>query len=702
MWMYASAREIAAGVAEMVRPPQHVSVSDSACKNLKVVNPSGGGKNMSMSVTPYMREPMDLVRSRLYEAVVFAGPARSGKTLCLVDGVIAYTVVDDPADVLIVQTNQSQAEDYSKTRIARGIFGSPELAKRLSPRAHDDNVLLKFFRSGMALRFGWPSLSQLSGKDIRRVLMTDVDNFSGDLSIDEAFGLALKRCQTYMSAGICVAESSPAKDYIDAGWRKKTAHEAPPAPGILSLYNRGDRRRWYWCCPECKEPFEAAPGIAGFALPDFEDLIDRVMIDDIFVMAEKYSALHCPACEVGIEAKWKKVMNRGGRWVAEGQKMWMDGTVTGERIRSRTASFWLGGVAAAYQPWSSLVERYLQAVKQYALTGSSKPLKTTTNIDQAMPYVPIATRATNNTDELKERAEIWPEQTVPAGVRFLTAQIDVQAGVRPCFVVQVHGVGRNRERWIVDRYAIKSSARPMGDAKDGITSTHTIDPAKYTEDWDRLIEKVINRRYPLNDGSGRSMPIKLVLCDSGGKEGVTQRAYEFWRRLKQMSLHHRFRLVKGAERDGAKTIEETYPDATKSAKRTSGARGDVPVILINVTTLKDVVMADIYRNEPGPGYYHFPVWLKSYFYDELNAETRGAKRWDRVGKQPNETIDLCQYGEAAILALGVEKINWDVPPKWAEVWDKNPDVYIDGLTQPTNTPPPRPVRRMRSSGASVY
>lgn len=697
MTTFARARDIQVGVAEMVRPLRRISPSESAEANLRIVNPSGASGNLSLDVTPYMRLPMDLVQSRLYESIVFVGPARSGKTACLIDGIVAYSVVDDPADTMIVQTNQSQAEDYSKTRIARGIAGSPELAKRLSPRAHDDNVLLKFFRNGMALRFGWPTLAQLSGKDLRRMLLTDVDNITGDLSIDEAFGLAIKRTQTYMSAGICVAESSPARDYTDGKARLKTPHEAPPAPGILSLYNRGDRRRWYWPCPECKEAFQAEPGIGGFALPPIEDLIERVLVDDVLALAERHSLLHCPGCGVGIEPKWKRSMNRAAAWVGEGQKMWPDGSVTGELVRSRTASFWLGGVAAAYQPWVSLVERYLQAVKAFASTGDSKPLKTTTNVDQAMPFIPLSARASRDVHELQKRAEEWPEQRVPAGVRFLTAQIDIQAGRSPRFVIQVHGVGVGRERWIIDRYALKSSERPTGEEKDGVPAMHPIDPASFIEDWDRLIAKVIERRYLLDDESGRSMPIRLVVCDSGGKAGVTRRAYEFWRRLKSRGLHDRFRLVKGAEREGAKTIEQTYPDSSKRRDRNSGASGDVPVLMINITQIKDIVSADVWRDAPGPGYYHFPVWLGTRFYDELTAETRGEKRWEREGKAPNESFDLCVYGEAAVIKLGADRLNWAKPPSWAAEWDKNPDVFAESGPRP-----PAPKRRALRSVKSSY
>lgn len=674
-----SARAIRCDVAEMVRAPRPIPVSQSVARNLRVVNPAGSGGRVTLDLTPYMAEPSDLISSRAFEAVIFGGPARSGKTIFLIDGTVAYSVVDDPADTLIVQTNESQAHDYSKTRMKRGIAASPELAKRLSPRAHDDNVTLKMFRNGMALRFGWPTLAQLSGKDLRRVLMTDVDNFTGDLSIDEAFGLALKRVQTYLSSGVCVAESSPARDFTDVRWQPRTPHEMPPAPGIASLYNSGDRRRWYWCCPECKQPFQAAPGIAGFVLPSFEELVERVVADDVLKMAEQYSLLHCTECGVAIEHRWKRAMNAGAHWVGEGQRMWPDGTITGERLRSRRASFWLGGVAAAYQTWTSLIERHLQAVKAFALTGDSKALKTTANVDQAMPFVPIAARTQRSEHDLQTRAEAWPQGYVPEGVRFLTAQVDIQAGQRARFVIQVQGWGTGpgggTQNWTIDRYALKSSARPTGAVdKEGKPEHFPIDPASYLEDWDRLIEKVINRRYPLADGSGRTLPIRMTCCDSGGKAGVTARAYEFWRRLRRDGLHGRFRLVKGGSEANAPRMQEVFPDVRGRNDRKSGAAGDVPVLLLNTDIVKDAVMANAWRDRPGPGYSHFPAWLPTSFYEELTAETRGDRGWKNLNGRANETLDLFVYAYAALLKLSAEKIDWNAPPFWAQTWDMNPDI----------------------------
>lgn len=670
---YGSAREIRRDVMESIKPPQQTTVAESVSRHLHIVNPSGASGTWSPDTAPYMVEPMNLARSRLFESVVFMGPARSGKTVALVDGVLAYSVADDPADCMVIQTSQATAEDFSKMRIRRAIQGSPVLAGKISPRSHDDNVYLKLFRSGMAIRFGWPSIGQLSGKDLRRVLMTDVDNFTGDMSIDEAFGLALKRTQTYMSAGICIAESSPAKDYADRKWRASSQHEAPPAPGIASLYNRGDRRLFYWPCPDCGEHFAATAGVELFRLPEFDELKLRLETEDPLQMADHYACIWCPHCGVQIEQRHKRSMTLAGKWVGQGQTINRRGEIAGELIRSRTASFWLGGVAAAYQSWSSLLERYFQAIKQYATNGETKPLKTTVNVDQAMPFLPPAVGKQQSAHAIQERAEDWPQGSVPEGVRFLTAQVDVQAGQRRGFVVQVNGWGRDREHWVIDRYALKSSER------EGDNGTLPIDPAGYAEDWRRLVDKCIDRRYPLADGSGRTMPVRLTVCDSGGEDGVTARAYEFHRYLAKSGKAHKFRLVKGDGTPKAPRVAQSYPDTSKRGDRNSGSAGDVPVLRLNTNDIKDTIAADLGRSDPGPGYWHFPSWLPTSFYDEMTAESRGPKGWISSGKK-NETLDLCVYGEAAFIWCGGDKIKWDHPPSWAADWDSNPDVLDKGAS----------------------
>ena len=103
MTSFGSAWPIARAASEALRPPRRVTVSQGAAQNLKIVQPGGYTGYWSASETPYMVEPMDLLASRVHESVIFVGPARSGKTMGLLDAWITYAVACDPGDMLVVQ-----------------------------------------------------------------------------------------------------------------------------------------------------------------------------------------------------------------------------------------------------------------------------------------------------------------------------------------------------------------------------------------------------------------------------------------------------------------------------------------------------------------------------------------------------------------------------------------------------------------------
>jgi phage terminase large subunit GpA-like protein len=125
------------------------------------------------------------------------------------------------------------------------------------PGRQNDNVHDKRFLSGMRLLIKWPTISELSGKTIPRLWLFDYDRMADNIDKEgDPFDLTRKRAQTYRRFGMTVAESSPGREVENPKWMPTSPHEAPPTRGILALYNRGDRRRWYWRCPQCNDPFE--------------------------------------------------------------------------------------------------------------------------------------------------------------------------------------------------------------------------------------------------------------------------------------------------------------------------------------------------------------------------------------------------------------------------------------------------------------
>ncbi|WP_219340385.1 phage terminase large subunit family protein, partial [Spartinivicinus marinus] len=159
---------------------------------------------------PYLVEVLNCLNQRDYESVVFVGPARCGKTNALIEGWMAYVIMIEPADMLIVQLSKEKAQEYSKKRIRRTIYASPNLRDQCSSRRHDNNVHDIIFKPGNYLKIGWPTINVLSSSDYRYVALTDYDRLPANVDEEgDPYTLAKKRTQTFMSAGKTLVESSP-------------------------------------------------------------------------------------------------------------------------------------------------------------------------------------------------------------------------------------------------------------------------------------------------------------------------------------------------------------------------------------------------------------------------------------------------------------------------------------------------------------
>lgn len=680
---YASAVSIRREVARAARPQEHISVSEAATRHLRLHTDSGGSEPWNPDLTPYMVEPMDRLIDRRYEAVIFIGPARTGKTGALL-GFLAYIITCDPSDAMVLHMSQDKAGKFSKKDLRRMYRESPTLGAELTGRASDNNVFEKTHRSGNVLYIGWPSASQLSGETIKYMAITDMDRMS--LSVEgegSPFLMAKKRTQTFLSRGRTYVETSPGYEVTDPKYSLRHPHEAPPAPGAVALYNQGTMCRRYLPCPHCGEYFMEPSDFSGFSFAHNRDLLGATIPEAIGKVR-----LICTANGCLIDPSHKQAMSRAGLWVPAGGRI-EDGRVVGEPRDAPYASYWLTGVSAAYQEWESIVRAYLQAEFVYDTTADEEPLRNTYNLDMGMPYLSRSLQATRDSNSLTRRKEEMPRRVVPHGVRFILAAVDIQGGRDRRFVVQMIGYGEHLESWIIDRFNIRYL-----DADD---DSIRLDMSTHVEHWDVLIHQVIDRTYPLADGSGRHLPVHLTVCDTGGEDGVTDRAYAFYRSLRQRSLSNKLMLVKGASGRSAPKLEERYPDTTKRKDRNAESRGDVPVWFINTNTIKDIINNNMGRTDPGPGYMHWPAWLGTWFFDELTAEKRKDDgTWEQVSPR-NEAFDLYTYAHAGLIRLGADKFNWQQPRTWAADWDDNPEIVlpdsqaVDPLPRAV-APTARPVR----------
>ena len=627
--------------------PRKVSVVEGVKAALRLKDPGGFSGKWKADRVPYLHKPMNCLTSRHHEAVCFVGPARTGKTAGLIVGGACHAVLNDPGNMMIIHMTEAKAQELSKLDFTPAIETSPLWKEKLGHRGRDDNIMMKHFTNGMVIKFAYPSPSHLAGGTYRYVFLTDYDRFQGSAGTGEVFDNAHKRTETAMSRRMTMVESSPEGEIRDPKYRLMTPHEAPPCGGILSIYNRGDRQQYYWKCPECGEFFRVKPGLSLFAsLPDEDELIASIRGLNIPKLAKEHAIVFCEHCGSAIEERHKYAMNQGAVWVPDGVEINREGELSEEFPPSPIASFWLGGAAAAYQKWGSILQQYFYGLQEFAATGSEEKLRQSYFTDLCYPYLPRAFSDSLKKKAPAELADTFDRYVVPEQARYIVLSVDVQGGKTSRFCVQVNALGPDHEVWVIDRYDITHI--------DKAKKTRC-DPGRHPEHWD-VLEQAAAKTYR-TCVPGEELRVYGIVVDSGGEAQTTVNAYRWWRKL-GVKLQRTSVLYKGR---GRGTANAAIIRLSKVGGK-GGASNDVPQLDVNTNTMKDEVFNGIRREEDGPGKIHLAGWLPPSYFDELEAEVRLATgKYEKI-RDRNEALDLCVMIRSYSL---FQAINWSRPPPHA-------------------------------------
>ena len=106
------------------------------------------------------------------------------------------------------------------------------------------------------------------------------------------------------------------------------------------------------------------------------------------VTASETARLECPSCQQLIHPDERMEMQQWGMWIKDGESVDRKGHRFGTGRRTKTASFWLNGMAASFTNWPGLVHTYLTAEEEYESTQSEEALKKFYNTDLGEPYLP--------------------------------------------------------------------------------------------------------------------------------------------------------------------------------------------------------------------------------------------------------------------------------------------------------------------------
>lgn len=569
-----------------------------------------------------------------------------GKSDTILD-VIGQRLDQAPAPILYVGPNKQFITEQWEPRISGLLDEAPTLRAKVA-RGKRMTKTRKVI-SGVPLRLAHGGSSTALKSDPAALAITDeademMSNVKGQGS---PIGLVDARGDTYAdfvhaitstpSEGLGETEVDP-----ESGlefW--KTEDPEDISSTIWRLWQAGTRYHWAWPCPHCGE----------FFIPRFKCL---VIPQGSPAEAKAGTYLGCPRCGVLIDDAAKSGMNERGVYVAPGQKIAKDGTVSGEIPESETVSFWVSGLCSPFKSFGERAARYVEAMR----SGDDHEVQAAINAG----FGELWTKSSGDLPEWSALASLkrpYGEGDVPDAVLFLTCGVDVQ---RNRLVYAIRGWGSRATSWLID------AGELWGETSE--------DPV-----WEALTHVILAEYGGLN--------IRTVLVDAGFRPnkrdaGDEHRVYAFCRQFPRLVFPSK----------GYATLPSDIPVLKSKIEVTPrGKVGKYGLELVRVNTdhCKSWVQARLRWPEDQPGAFYLHDTTSEDYCQQLVSEYRtrapnGRAVWVTRTKN-NHYLDCEALNMAAGYLLNVAKI----PEGVVRDWGPPPTETIVEADPEDDAPPPAPV-----------
>lgn len=620
---YANCDDIEMVLRRALRPDPEIKVSQWADRYRKLSTKLAAEPGpYRTDRAPYLRDIMDALSvSNPTRKVVFMKASQVGATEAG-NNWLGYIIHWSPAPVIAVWPTVETAERASKQRIEPLLEESPELRSLIpSARSRDsgNTVRMKEFPGGVLVLTGANSGVGLRSMPARFAFLDEVDAFPGDVDGEgDPVALIQNRLRTFGRFGKMFLVSTP------------TIHGVSR---IEREYEASDKRRYFVPCPHCDEmqwlKFERLKWEKG---------------------QPETAVYHCEACEKAFEERHKADFLKRGEWRA-----------TSESNEAGTIGFHISGLYSplGWLSWSEIAQDWEAAQGNEA---SIKAFKNTVLGEtwQERGEAPDWKR-------LADRKEDYWLGTVPEGVAFLTAGIDVQ---RDRVEAHIWGWGRGLKSWLID---VK--------VYDGSTAADQV--------W-RDLTGLLSETWEKSDGT----PIQLsrIAIDTG--DGMTTSTVYNWVRTVGDRRVIAIKGMRGFDRS-APVNGPTFVDVNERGKK---IRRGLQLWTVSVSVFKSETYRQLKLDKPTTeqleqgevypdGYISIPngttdEWLKQLTAEQLvTIENRRTKfktlEWQQI-RERNEALDCRVYARAAAWRMGVDR--------WTEDAWNNFEAKAQG-GQPERAPP---------------
>lgn len=524
--------------------------------------------------TPYVKEILEsLSPTSPCQRVVWMAGAQLGKSQ---SGFNWIGAVADmwPGPMLMVQPTVDMAKKVSKQRIAPMIESTAALRKKFGTARSKDasnTMLEKEYPGGMLMLTGANSASGLRSMPIRYLYLDEVDAYPYDVDGEGSpMDLAERRTTTFARRKVFITSTPTVKGFS----------------AVEREFDKTDKRYYYVPCPHCGE----------------HDIIKWKNIKYDPADPKNTAKLLCEHCGCLIDEHHKTDMLARGEWRATAVS------------QNGTRGYHLSGLYSplGWKSWGDCAQEWVDAqenVEKLQVFWNTVLGETWEDRGDSLDPSLLGSR----TEEYKAE--------VPAGVRILTAAIDVQDDR---LELKVKGYGEREESWLI------------------AYSQHYGDPSQ--DDVWHEVDEVLQHRFKVEGGG--TMGIDTTFVDSGGHHSDS--VYKF---CKARTTRRVFPL-RGVQQVGRPIIS--------NPSRNNKYR--VPLYNIGVDAAKDTVFARLKIEKNGPGRMHYPKadWCDEEYFAMLTAE-RPVRKWVKrrgvvkewVQMRPrNEAFDLEVYCLAALYTRG--------------------------------------------------
>jgi phage terminase large subunit GpA-like protein len=604
---------VTSALAVIFQPPEPIAPTRWAEQNLVVPDGPRAGEPWSLSLTPYIAEPLDEIGPDSdSNEIAVEKSAQTGFTTLLL-AAIGHSIDRDPCRMMVIQPTDAALSDFNREKLQPAIDGSKALAGVVVPQTsrstQGSTTYSKKFRGGSLSLAIASSAADLRSKTIKKLFRDEIDEYPDDLDGQgDPLEISDGRLFSFLAQG---------------DW-KKVDISTPTVKGASKIerrFEQGDKRYWNVKCPHCGDEFRFEWG------PNFR-------FEREFPHKAHYVT---PCCGVFIAAHEKVGLMRGGRWIASDPRP------------GAFKSYHFDTLSSPFVPWDEVAKAFVSAGDNPA------KLKTFWNLWLGLPYE-FKGDAPDHTRLLERREEGFTRGHIPARGLLLVAAADVQ--MRGIWV-EVVAFAPNRESFVVDTlYLDGSTEAPDGEAfeklkaqvldrefPDAFGRTRKLDGLAVDSGYrSHVVYSWARRHQRVHPDSGQDVVLAVDGRDGWGRPAIGTPS------LVDINLAGQ-RVKKGCKLWPVGTWPlkgAFYADLNKE-----GVKSGKPV-------------------DP-EGYCHFPTWLDETYFRQLTSEyiaeqtLRGKirKMWKlRASERDNHLLDCRVYNLALAEYLGLSAITQD---EWARL-----------------------------------